>query len=124
LPPATPSSAGVTSANASVQRSAAATVASSRPEEAADPTLALYRVAHKAHFVDHDPARALAVWDASLAAAPNCAFAPEAHYKRALSLVRLGRNAEAQSALAPFANGAYRGYRQVEASALLARIGP
>jgi hypothetical protein len=94
------------------------------PQEAADPTLALYRVAHTAHFVDHDPARALQAWDAYLAAAPNGAFAPEAHYNRALSLVRLGRNSEARSALEPFANGSYGGYRQAEASALLERIGP
>jgi hypothetical protein len=81
-------------------------------------------VAHTAHFVDHDPARALLAWDAYLAAAPNGAFAPEAHYNRALSLVRLGRNSEARSALEPFANGSYGGYRQAEASALLERIGP
>jgi hypothetical protein len=92
--------------------------------EAADPSLALYRVAHTAHFVDHDPARALAAWDAYLAAAPNGSFAPEAHYNRALSLVRLGRNTEARNALEPFANGAYGGYRQADASALLERIGP
>jgi hypothetical protein len=66
----------------------------------------------------------LAAWDAYLAAAPNGAFAPEAHYNRALSLIRLGRNAEAKSALAPFASGAYGGYRQAEARALLAHIGP
>ncbi|HWZ92703.1 MAG TPA: hypothetical protein VNW92_27745 [Polyangiaceae bacterium] len=89
----------------------------------ADPTFALYRAAHTAHFVDHDPARALAAWDAYLAAAPHGAFAPEAEYNRALSLVRLGRNSEAESALAPFANGAYGGYRQAEAQALLERIG-
>jgi TolA-binding protein len=94
------------------------------PEEAADPTLALYRVAHTAHFVDHDPSRALSAWDAYLAAAPNGAFAPEAHYNRALSLVRLGRNSEARSALEPFANGSYGGYRQAEASALLERLSP
>jgi hypothetical protein len=92
-----------------------------RPE--ADPTFALYRAAHTAHFVDHDPTRALAAWDAYLAAAPHGAFAPEAQYNRALSLVRLGRNSEAESALAPFANGSYGGYRQAEAQALLERIG-
>ena len=94
------------------------------PPEVADPTLALYRVAHRAHFVDHDPARALAAWDAYLAAAPSGAFAPEAHYNRALSLIRLGRNSEARSALEPFASGAYGGYRQADASSLLERIGP
>jgi TolA-binding protein len=93
-------------------------------EELADPTLALYRVAHTAHFVAHDPARALAAWDAYLAAAPNGAFAPEAHYNRALSLIRLGRTSEAKSALEPFATGVYGGYRQAEARALLERIAP
>jgi len=91
---------------------------------ATDPSLTLYRVAHTAHFVDHDPARALVAWDAYLAAAPQGTFAPEAHYNRALSLVRLGRNAEARGALEPFANGSYGGYRKAEAAALLERMGP
>jgi TolA-binding protein len=100
-------------------------VGANLPRAAApDRTLALYRAAHRAHFVDHDPVRALAAWDAYLAAAPNGELAPEAHYNRALSLVRLGRNAEARSALEPFANGSYGGYRQSEASALLERLGP
>jgi TolA-binding protein len=102
-------------------RAAAATSAQPHGSDAA---LALYRAAHTAHFVDHDPARALSAWDAYLAAAPNGAFAPEAHYNRALSLVRLGRNTEARSALTPFATGAYGGYRQAEAAALLERLGP
>jgi hypothetical protein len=97
---------------------------SSRPAEREDPSLALYRSAHRAHFVDHDPARALSGWDAYLGAAPNGVFAPEARYNRALSLVRLGRTQEARSALEPFANGAYGGYRKDEAKALLDRIGP
>jgi TolA-binding protein len=92
--------------------------------ERTDPALALYRVAHSAHFVDRDPARALAAWDEYLSAAPNGQFAPEARYNRALSLVRLGRSQEARSALEPFANGAYGGYRKAEASALLERIAP
>ena len=92
--------------------------------EPTDPALALYRVAHGAHFVERDPARALAAWDNYLNAAPNGEFAPEARYNRALSLVRLGRNQEARRALEPFANGAYGSYRKLEASALLDRIGP
>ena len=105
-------------------RANASTAPPVTPQERADPTLALYRVAHTAHFVDHDPARALAAWDAYLAAAPNGAFAPEAQYNRALSLVRLGRNDEARKALAPFATGVYGGYRQAEAGSLLERLGP
>jgi len=89
---------------------------------APDPTLALYRAAHSAHFVAHDPARALAAWDTYLAAAPNGQFAPEAKYNRALSLVRLGRTAEARAALEPFALGNYGGYRKSDASALLERL--
>lgn len=89
-----------------------------------DPTLALYRVAHAAHFVERDPARALAAWDAYLSAAPNGQFAPEARYNRALSLVRLGRNEEARRALEPFAQGAYGSYRKSEASSLLAHLAP
>jgi hypothetical protein len=91
--------------------------------EPVDRALTLYRAAHTAHFVDHDPARALVGWDAYLAAAPLGPFAPEARYNRALSLVRLGRLAEARAALEPFANGTLGGYRQDEANALLERLG-
>jgi hypothetical protein len=118
------SSAAAVAAQRADSPRVAASATSAEAQEAADPTLALYRAAHTAHFVDHDPARALAGWDAYIAAAPNGAFAPEAQYNRALSLVRLGRNSEAKSALRPFANGAYGGYRQAEASALLARLSP
>jgi len=104
-------------------RALASASAASRAEQD-DPALALYRAAHSAHFVAHDPARALAAWDAYLRAAPRGQFAPEARYNRALSLVRLGRNQEARSALEPFANGAYGGYRKSEASALLERLDP
>jgi len=66
--------------------------------------------------------RALTAWDAYLAAAPRGQLAPEARYNRALSLVRLGRIAEARAALAPFANGPAGGYRRAEAAALLERL--
>jgi len=118
--PATPTAVPAAS---SVRVTSSASSSSGRAERA-DPTLALYRVAHAAHFVDRDPARALAAWDAYLAAAPSGAFAPEARYNRALSLVRLGRKQEARNALEPFANGAYGGYRRAEASALLEHIEP
>lgn len=128
LPPtreAEPLPGSPTVAHAAVgARATAGPSSSPRRVERADPALALYRVAHTAHFVDHDPGRALAGWDAYLSAAPNGEFAPEARYNRALSLVRLGRNQEAKSALEPFANGAYGGYRKAEASALLERIDP
>ncbi|MGK4004091.1 hypothetical protein WMF31_15765 [Sorangium sp. So ce1036] len=80
---------------------------------------ALYQAAHRAHFVDRDPAAALAAWDTYLAAAPRGRFAVEAQYNRALCLVRLGRAAEARRALEPFARGAFGGYRQTESRSLL-----
>jgi TolA-binding protein len=120
LPAATPMDAR---AETPTRATANASSSAGRAERA-DPTLALYRVAHAAHFVDHDPARALVAWDDYLRAAPNGAFAPEARYNRALSLVRLGRSKEARIALEPFASGAYGGYRKAEASALLQHIDP
>jgi len=89
---------------------------------AADPTFDLYRVAHRAHFVDHDSARALQAWDAYLKAAPRGAFALEARYNRALCLVRLDRRGEARAALTPFADGRYGGYRKDDATKLIAAL--
>jgi hypothetical protein len=79
----------------------------------------VYGDAHRAHFVVRDPADALRGWDAYLAAYPDGRFALEARYNRAISLVRLGRRAEARAALAPFAEGKHQGYRQTEARELL-----
>jgi hypothetical protein len=92
-----------------------------RPQEGAEDEDAarLYAEAHRAHFVDRDPEAALRAWDAYLAAAANGPLAPEARYNRALTLVRLDRLAEARAALAPFASGAYGGYRAQEARAIL-----
>lgn len=83
-----------------------------------DPDGDLYRLAHEAHFVQHDDARALSAWEAYLRAAPGGRLATEARYNRALCLLRLGRDAEARHALAPFAAGKM-GYRQNEARQLL-----
>jgi hypothetical protein len=91
------------------------------PDES-DPGFELYRAAHRAHFVDHDPGRALPAWDAYLARTPTGRFALEARYNRALCLVRLGRHAEANAALEPFARGDYGGYRRREARDLLQAI--
>jgi hypothetical protein len=79
----------------------------------------LYAAAHRAHFVDLDPAAALSAWDAYLRAAPTGALAPEARYNRALCLVRLGRRDDAIAALQPFASGSFGGYRQREAADLV-----
>ena len=86
---------------------------------ALDPAHELYRAAHRAHFSQHDFARALSAWEAYLAKAPRGRFAIEAEYNRALCLVRLGRSAEARRALEPFADGARGGYRQRDASELV-----
>ncbi len=84
---------------------------------------ALYEAAHRAHFVDRDPEAALRGWDAYLRAAPNGRLAIEARYDRAITLARLHRDAEARAALAPFAAGAYDGYRREEATRLLEALG-
>lgn len=94
-------------------------IAPSAPPSANDPHAALFADAHRIHFVEKDPARAITAWDAYLAAAPNGRFAPEARYNRALALVRLGRHAEAKKELEAFANGSFGEYRRSEARALL-----
>jgi TolA-binding protein len=81
----------------------------------------LYRLAHEAHFVNHDYARALSGWNAYLQAAPGGRLATEARYNRAICLLRLGRDAEARQALEPFASGKF-GYRQNEARELLEEL--
>jgi len=83
---------------------------------------ALFAEAHRLHFVDRDPVRALAAWDRYLAAAPSGRFVPEARYNRALALIRAGRELEAKRELEAFANGTYGGYRRDEARALLDAI--
>jgi hypothetical protein len=86
---------------------------------AADPHATLFAEAHRLHFIERDPARALAAWERYIAVAPNGRFSPEARYNRALALVRLGRTTEARRELEPFANGTYGSYRRDEARALL-----
>lgn len=86
---------------------------------APDPHAALFAEAHRLHFVERDPARALTAWDRYLTAAPNGRFTPEARYNRALTLVRLNRHDDARRELETFANGAYGPYRRAEAKALL-----
>jgi hypothetical protein len=77
-----------------------------------------YGLAHRAHFVDDAPARALAAWNDYLATYPEGVFAPEARYNRALCLVRLGRFHEAARALRPFLRTGPDGYRHTEARLL------
>jgi len=78
-----------------------------------------YGRAHRAHFVDDNPARALSAWDDYLGAYPRGIFAPEAHYNRALCLVRLGRLGEAARALRSLSGESRDGYRRTEARLLL-----
>jgi hypothetical protein len=85
---------------------------------------ALYRAAHRAQFSGADPGQALLLWDRYLARAPNGSLSPEARYNRAIALARLGRKAEAATALEPFARGEYGGYRKTEANALLQVLRP
>ena len=81
--------------------------------------LALYRAAHQLHFQDKNPIRALAAWDAYLAAFPKGKLAVEAHFNRALCLIKLGRTAEAAALLQEFATGAFGSYRRAGAADLL-----
>ncbi len=97
-------------------------VASAPPRSEAssdDPGQALYAAAHRKHFGERDYGGALAAWESYLRAAPGGRFAAEAHYNRAICLVRLGRAGEARAALQAFADGGYGGYRQSEAKALI-----
>ncbi len=82
----------------------------------------LYRRASQAHFVDHDYARAIGLWDRYLASEGPLAL--EARYNRAVALLRAGRTGEARAALAPFAAGEYGAYRKQEAQALLDALPP
>jgi hypothetical protein len=94
--------------------------AASLPNDGEAAALALYKKAYRLHFVDQKYAAALAAWDEYLRASPAGRLVVEARYNRAIALVRLGRRAEAESALAPFARGEVNdGYRAREARELL-----
>ncbi|HSY41619.1 MAG TPA: hypothetical protein VLA79_18900 [Polyangia bacterium] len=78
-----------------------------------------YGRAHRAHFDEGAPARALAAWDDYLRLYPQGAFEPEARFNRAICLVRLQRFAAAERALRSFAGGRFGDYRRAEADQLL-----
>ncbi|MFO0734986.1 MAG: tetratricopeptide repeat protein [Labilithrix sp.] len=105
-----------TTSSASHDVHASAPAAIAPAPRADDPDAQLFEDAHRIHFLERDPARALAAWDRYLAAAPNGSLAPEARYNRALALIRLDRTAEARAVLEEFARGSYR---SAEARALL-----
>jgi TolA-binding protein len=88
-------------------------------ETEADAEARAYGRAHRTHFVDDAPARALGAWDDYLTAFPRGVFAPEARYNRALCLVRLGRLGEAARALRAFERESPAGYRRDDARLLL-----
>ena len=79
-----------------------------------------YGRAHRAHFDEGAPERALAAWDDYLRLYPQGAFEPEARFNRAICLVRLRRFAQAERALRSFADGRFGNYRRAEAEQLLA----
>lgn len=94
-----------------------------KPARPVRPAEALYRRAHELHFRGTDHVAALAAWDAYLAAEASGTFAIEARFNRGLLLARLARYPEALVALEPFARGEIAdGYRQAEATALVARL--
>jgi TolA-binding protein len=122
-PPSSPPALPATEpeAPAPVKPSKPEPVLSTRPSSSAafsDRDGDLYRLAHEAHFARHDYGRALTAWEAYLRAAPSGRLSTEARFNRAICLLRLGRVAEARTALKPFALGAM-GYRQSEAQQLL-----
>ena len=79
-----------------------------------------YRQAHHAHFKVENYAAALSAWDRYLELAqPGHQLLPEARFNRAIALYRLGQWEAARRALAPFAAGAYGGYRRDDARRLI-----
>jgi hypothetical protein len=78
-----------------------------------------YGRAHRAHFDETAPERALAAWEDYLRRYPHGAFEPEARFNRAICLVRLRRFAQAERALRSFADGRFASYRRAEAEQLL-----
>ena len=91
----------------------------SRPKRAQeagsfDPEDVMFEQARKAHdsvSIEED----LADWDRYLSSYPDGRFAPEARYRRALALARLGRGTEALSAFLWFTDNDEGGYRREEA---------
>ena len=79
----------------------------------------VYAWAHRAHFVDQSPARALAAWTEYLRRYPRGSLAPEAQFNRALCLVHLGRFDEATRSLQTFAASRGDGYRRTDVERLL-----
>jgi len=84
---------------------------------AVDP-LSEYRVAYRTQFVDKDLERAVELWSRYLRLG-DAVLSVDARFNRAVALARLMRTNEARTELAPFADGEYGGYRQIEAQRIL-----
>jgi hypothetical protein len=90
------------------------------PDDGEAAALRLYKNAYRLHFTEQRYAAALAAWDEYLRAVPTGRLVVEARYNRAIALARLGRRADAEAALTPFARGEVSGgYRAQEARELL-----
>jgi hypothetical protein len=90
------------------------------PNDGEAASLELYKNAYRLHFVERRYTAALAAWDEYLRSASNGRLVVEARYNRAIALVRLGRRAEAEAVLTPFARGEVSGgYRAREARELI-----
>jgi hypothetical protein len=90
------------------------------PNDGEAAALQLYKNAYRLHFVEQRYAAALTAWDEYLRAVPAGRLVVEARYNRAIALTRLGRRAEAEGALLPFARGEVSGgYRAREARELM-----
>ncbi|HMA94279.1 MAG TPA: hypothetical protein VKP30_16420 [Polyangiaceae bacterium] len=87
------------------------------------PSYQIFRDAKRLQYGRRDYAAALTAWEQYLAVEPNGALALEARFNRGLCLAAMGRAADAERALAPFATGEYGQYRLQEARAVLNRLG-
>lgn len=89
------------------------------PQPGRDRELSRFRAAHDLHFMGDRPREAIQAYAEYLREYPNGRFVPEARYNGALDQIKLGNEAAARKALAPFAAGRFDGYRQKEARELL-----
>jgi hypothetical protein len=102
--------------SAAAEPRAASSEAPAEPER--DRELGRFRRAHDLHFKGSASA-AIDAYAEYLREYPEGRFVPEARYAMALDQIKLGNDAAAREALAPFAAGRYGGYRQKEARTLL-----
>ncbi len=94
-------------------------LAQKRAQEEQEKAIIAYKKGHDAHYGQGNCATAISAYDSYLRQYPAGSFVLEARYNRAVCLVQVGRLAEAQTALRPFAQGQLGGYRQTQAQSLL-----